>query len=287
MMRRCVATGLVLIALLATFDAWAACLTHPLSGRGRVTSVPKMRFHPTLKIMRWHKGLDIGIASGSAIVAAEAGVVRAAFQSPGAGIYVAITGAQYQTKYFHMSKRAPGITQGMRVNAGQLIGYVGMTGGISTGPHLHFEAWRGGTFDKNVLSLLCGGGAAPPPSSDADTHDAGQVVSEEEAEALGGPPPTGPDMSAWDDISTRELVANEIHRRFMNPQWLEQQATMAKKPLMMELNHLLALRAYMNERNRNKRERIEIMLAARQARANQREMRERLDKQRDAAAKAR
>lgn len=286
MNRRYVAACLVAAAMLTSLDAWAACLNHPLNGRGRVTSVPKMRFHPTLKIMRWHKGLDIGIASGTAIVAAEAGVVRAAFQSPGAGIYVAITGSQYQTKYFHMSKRAPGITQGTRVKAGQLIGYVGMTGGISTGPHLHFEAWRGGTFDKNVLSLLCGNSSAPPPSNDEDTHDAGQAVSEEEAEALGGPPPTGPDMSSWDDISTRELVANEIHRRFMNPQWLEQQAAMGKKPLMMEFNHLLALRAYMTERNRQKRERIEIMMAAKQARANQREMKERLDMQRDAAAKA-
>jgi len=264
----------------------AACMQHPLNGAGRISSMPSMRFHPVLKVMRWHKGMDIAIGAGTPIVAAESGVVRAAYQSPGAGIYVAITGSQAQTKYFHMSKRAANITQGKRVSAGQVIGYVGMTGGISTGPHLHFELWHGGSFERNPLSHLCGGGTAPPPQSDEDAHEAGQGVSDAQAEAMGGPPPTGPDMSSWDDVSSRELIANEVNRRFMNAEWLDQQSKMGKKPLMMEHTHMLALRTFLRERIRRQRERIEVLMAARQARSSADEMRVRLERQRQAAAKA-
>ena len=271
-------------AMAAPLLAEAACLQHPLNGRGRITSVPSMRFHPKLKIMRWHKGLDIGIGAGTPIVAAEDGVVRAAFQSPGAGIYVAVSG-QHQTKYFHMSKRKA--TQGQSVKAGDVIGYVGMTGGISTGPHLHFEVWQGGAFRRDVAALLCsGGGSPPPPDNDEDSHELGEGVPDAQAEALGGPPPTGPDMSSWDDVSTRELIANEVNRRFMNTEWLDQQSKMGKKPLMMEYTHMLALRTFLRERIRRQRERIEVLAAARQARSNRAEMQTRLERQRQAAAKA-
>ena len=44
----------------------------------------------------------------------------------------------WTTRYAHMNRFASGITLGSRVDQGDVIGRVGMTG-LSTGPHLHYE----------------------------------------------------------------------------------------------------------------------------------------------------
>ena len=45
------------------------------------------------------------------------------------------------TSYSHMSRII--VEPGSLVRQGQVIGYVGSTG-LSTGPHLHYEVYRGG-----------------------------------------------------------------------------------------------------------------------------------------------
>ena len=45
---------------------------------------------------------------------------------------------EYKTAYAHLSGFKKGIGTGVRVNQGDIIGYVGSTG-RSTGPHLHYE----------------------------------------------------------------------------------------------------------------------------------------------------
>jgi len=89
-----------------------------------------------------HAGIDYGARHGSPIYAVADGVVNFSGRHGGHGNYVRLShGGGLDTGYGHMSRIA--VSRGTRVKAGQVIGYVGSTG-LSTGPHLHFEAYRGG-----------------------------------------------------------------------------------------------------------------------------------------------
>lgn len=113
----------------------------PVSG-GRVTSGFGMRLHPLLGYSRMHQGRDYGAAYGSPIRAVTDGIVAFAGWHGGHGNMVKLSHASgVGTGYAHMSRIA--VSPGARVAQGQVIGYVGSTG-LSTGPHLHFEVYRGG-----------------------------------------------------------------------------------------------------------------------------------------------
>ena len=117
---------------------------------GRLTSSFGMRFHPLLGYSRMHQGVDFGAAWGTPIYAASSGRVVFAGRHGGHGNYVKIDhGGNIGTGYGHMSRIAAAV--GEMVRQGQVIGYVGSTG-LSTGPHLHYEVYRGGV-PINPLSL--------------------------------------------------------------------------------------------------------------------------------------
>ncbi len=108
----------------------------------RITSGFGMRIHPITKRRSFHKGLDLGAAIGSSVHAASGGTVITAHSVYGYGAVVIIShGNQKFTRYAHLS--ATNVAVGARVVRGQLIGRVGSSG-MSTGPHLHFEAWKQG-----------------------------------------------------------------------------------------------------------------------------------------------
>jgi len=116
-------------------------LIMPVVG-GHVTSEFGMRRHPILGYSRLHAGIDFGAGYGSPIYAVGDGAVIYAGWHGGHGNYVRLDhGGGYATGYGHMSRIA--VSPGMRVRAGQVIGYVGSTG-LSTGPHLHYELYQGG-----------------------------------------------------------------------------------------------------------------------------------------------
>jgi murein DD-endopeptidase MepM/ murein hydrolase activator NlpD len=92
---------------------------------------------------RLHKGIDIGAPYGAPIYAAAAGVVTYVGPKAGYGTLVLIRHADGTvTAYGHMSRYAT--STGHRVDAGELIAYVGAAGD-ATGPHLHFEVRIGGS----------------------------------------------------------------------------------------------------------------------------------------------
>lgn len=110
---------------------------------------------------RLHAGIDIAVAgvNGQPIVAFTDGVVtRSEYnlfyrngEEAGWGWYVKIDhGNGLETLYAHMMKQ--GVPVGREVKAGEVIGYVGNTGG-STGPHLHLEFWINGV-QKNPIPYI-------------------------------------------------------------------------------------------------------------------------------------
>ena len=109
------------------------------------TSAFGMRMHPIKKKWLMHEGVDLAAPQGTPIYAAKAGkVTRTAFQAGGAGYYVSINhGDGFSSVYMHMTHYI--VSPGSYVSTGQVIGYVGSTGG-STGPHLHFGISYNGTY---------------------------------------------------------------------------------------------------------------------------------------------
>ncbi|MDJ0978452.1 MAG: peptidoglycan DD-metalloendopeptidase family protein [Erythrobacter sp.] len=109
---------------------------------GAVTSGFGMRRHPILGYRRMHAGLDFRARRGTPIVAVTDGRVVSAGRAGGCGITVKLQhSGNLATRYCHMSRLA--VRRGAQVKRGQVIGYVGSTG-LSTGPHLHYEMYRGG-----------------------------------------------------------------------------------------------------------------------------------------------
>ncbi len=113
-------------------------LKTPLDG-ARLSSNFGMRKHPISGYNKMHKGVDFAAPTGTPVYAGGNGVIEYAGNNGGYGKYVRIRhNNEYKTAYAHLSGFKKGISKGVRVNQGDIIGYVGNTGN-STGPHLHYE----------------------------------------------------------------------------------------------------------------------------------------------------
>ena len=103
----------------------------------RVTSGFAMRMHPVLQRLRQHTGVDYGAPVGTPVRSVADGVVEFAGTQNGYGKVIEVRhGKDRTTLYAHLSNMA--VTKGQRIEQGQHLGAVGMTG-MTTGPHLHFE----------------------------------------------------------------------------------------------------------------------------------------------------
>ena len=116
----------------------------PCPSSKRVTSDYGPRTSPTNGASSNHKGIDIGVAYGADIVAADGGTVLVATYSSSGGNYVIIDhGGGLCTVYMHASSLT--VSAGQTVSKGQVIAKVGSTG-ISTGNHLHFGVTLNGVY---------------------------------------------------------------------------------------------------------------------------------------------
>lgn len=150
----------------------------PAGGSDLITSYYGYRVHPIYGDIRFHYGLDIGVDQGTPVVAPLAGTVYQTYWNDAVGNVVEINhGSGVMTRYCHLSVflAAPG----QSLAQGQVFALSGGTGYLSTGPHLHFEAYdyvnsndapvppyftytRGFTMDPQVWLAY-----GPPPSPPA------------------------------------------------------------------------------------------------------------------------
>jgi murein DD-endopeptidase MepM/ murein hydrolase activator NlpD len=128
-----------------TYKGGSGAMVWPVNGR--ITQYFSSR----------HNGLDIAIAAGTTIHAADSGkVVWSGWRTDGLGYCVIIDHLNgLVTVYGHMI-RQPSVYVGQYVSRGQKIGNVGSTG-HSTGPHVHFMVKVGmGHSYRNPLAYLGG-----------------------------------------------------------------------------------------------------------------------------------
>jgi murein DD-endopeptidase MepM/ murein hydrolase activator NlpD len=120
-------------------------MSWPVPSVQRITSYFGYRSDPFSGRKKMHKGIDIGAPAGTAIIAAEQGVVVVASWNSGYGNTVIIDhGKDVQTWYAHIRNGGIKVRRGQQVNRGDKIAEVGTTG-QSTGNHLHFEVRLNGT----------------------------------------------------------------------------------------------------------------------------------------------
>jgi murein DD-endopeptidase MepM/ murein hydrolase activator NlpD len=91
-----------------------------------------------------HLAIDIGAPRGTPVLATTDGqIIRVAReQRGGKAIYQKDATGQYLLFYCHLSRYAANTRPGEQVHKGDVIGYVGATGHVIGGPHLHFSITR-------------------------------------------------------------------------------------------------------------------------------------------------
>jgi len=103
---------------------------------------------------RTHKGTDMMAPTGTPLVAIEDGYIwyMSWHYAGGNGLYIqGDSGDRWY--YAHLDSYAAGIRTGVRVSAGQVVGYVGETGNASV-PHLHLGYLPGGAYYDNPYPIV-------------------------------------------------------------------------------------------------------------------------------------
>ena len=113
---------------------------HNLPVPGRISSTVGLRHDPIDGVVRDHKGVDIATPEGTPVRPVASGVVVFSGYRQGYGNTVMVRHDDGMiTLYAHNSTNLK--DAGEPVDRGSTIAFSGSTG-RTTGPHLHFEAWK-------------------------------------------------------------------------------------------------------------------------------------------------
>lgn len=172
-------------------------------GNARISSGFGNRTHPVYGGTRFHNGVDFAVGMGTPIRAIQGGIVNFAESRRGGGWSIGIShpGGWY-SGYAHLSKFL--VSQGMRVDAGQIIGLSGGDprhpgAGSSTGPHLHFTLSRNGSY-VNPAQHLSGASQVMNPER------GNQATEREVIRKTPSPPPVPGSGRILEDIVTGRAI---------------------------------------------------------------------------------
>lgn len=112
---------------------------YPLPTKATVTMGYGWQINPNTSQVFFHSGVDLLAPTGTSVRAVGAGTVAFAGEQGSYGNLVVVNHQEgRQTRYAHLQKVS--VSTGQRVQPGQVLGTVGITGNpTSAQPHLHFE----------------------------------------------------------------------------------------------------------------------------------------------------
>lgn len=138
-------------------DNSKAPLSRQLPLHGAITSTTGLRSDPFNGELKHHNGVDIAAASGTPVKPVAPGTVIFSGWRGGYGNSVIIEHLDgMMSIYAHHSSNQ--ISEGALVDCSTVIALSGSTG-RSTGPHLHFEAWKNG---ENITPSFIPAGTSVP-----------------------------------------------------------------------------------------------------------------------------
>ncbi|MEN8263420.1 MAG: M23 family metallopeptidase [Nitrospirota bacterium] len=150
-------------------------LRSPLKYKYISSRFSKRRFHPKLKRYRPHLAVDYAASPGTPVSSAGSGKIVFAGHKGQIGKMVKIKHrGGYQTYYGHLSRIPSKIKKGVKVDQGDIIGYVGSTG-LATGPHLDYRIKHKGKF-VNPLKIRLPRGKSIPESLMAEFSEGANVL---------------------------------------------------------------------------------------------------------------
>lgn len=163
----------------------------------------------------WHHGEDIFAPSGTPLLAVADGTLHTIGFNRIGGYRLWLRDDDGNEFYYaHLSAYSPLAVEGRRVDAGDVIGFVGDTGDAEGGaPHLHFEI-----HPASMASLGYDGVVAPYPillawrRADDIAFSAGRVYTVAGPGVASLPPPGARLLEAQDIASTSGLVPGALER---------------------------------------------------------------------------